>query len=249
GFFRVLFTKAKEINRLTEGAFDISAEPLFRAWGFGSGGKANPDKETVEALKQCVGMDKIWLEGNRVVKSNPAIVLNANAVAKGYSVDVVADFLDGKACGNYLVEIGGEIRLKGCNPDGERWRVGIDKPADDNPLPGQRLHAVLQLTGKAVATSGNYRQFSVENGRRINHTINPATGYPVNNELLSVTVVAADALTADALATAAMVAGKEAAMKWITEYGNFDAVFIIDDAGELKTCCTEGIAGNIRMNL
>ncbi|MDR1584925.1 MAG: FAD:protein FMN transferase, partial [Prevotellaceae bacterium] len=119
GFFRVLFTKAKEISRLTEGAFDISAEPLFRAWGFGSGGKANPDKETVEALKQCVGMDKIWLEGNRVVKSNPTIVLNANAVAKGYSVDVVADFLDGKACENYLVEIGGEIRLKGCNPDGE----------------------------------------------------------------------------------------------------------------------------------
>lgn len=240
-YFRFLFNKANEISRITEGVFDITAEPLFRAWGFSSEGKINPDKSTVESLMRYVGFEKVKIEGNRVVKDNPNVTLNANAIAKGYSTDVVSGFLDKNGCLNYLVEIGGEVKLKGQNPEGKLWRVGIDKPSDDNPLPGQKLHAILSLSDKAVATSGNYRQFSLENGQRINHTINPLTGYPVTSNLASVTIVAEDALTADALATAAMVVGKETTMKWIEKFSNCDAVFITNENGVYETCFTQGI--------
>ncbi len=241
-YFRTLFTKAAEISRLTEGVFDISAEPLFRAWGFSSEGKTNLDQDSIVELKQYIGMDKVRIEGNKVRKDNPNIVLNANAIAKGYSADIVADFLDEKACKHYLVEIGGEIRSKGRNPEGELWRIGIDKPSDDNPLPGQHLQAILQLSDKAVATSGNYRQFTMEKGQRINHTINPVTGYPVESELASVTIVADDALTADALATAAMVAGVETTIQWSEKYQNFEAIFILNQKGIYQTYCTRNIS-------
>ncbi len=244
-YFSTVFNKAKEISKYTGGAFDISAEPLFRAWGFSSEEKDIPDADRIAALKKHIGMDKVRLEGNRIVKSHPDLVLNANAIAKGYSADIVASFLEDRGCPNFLVEIGGEIRLKGLNTEGEMWRIGIDRPAVDNPIPGQDLQLILQLTDRGIATSGNYRQFYIEDGQKITHTINPSTGYPVRHNLLSVTVVADDCITADAFATAFLVGGLEKAQEWIDGFPGLDAIFICYEDGEYKVYCTPGIEDNI----
>ncbi|GAB6008471.1 FAD:protein FMN transferase [Dysgonomonas reticulitermitis] len=237
-YFKVVFNRAKEISTLTGGLFDISAEPLFRVWGFSSEGKNIPDKEKIEELKKYIGMDKIRLENKRIIKDHPNIVLNANAIAKGYSADIVASFLN-KNCDNYLVEIGGEIRVKGYNPQRETWSIGIDRPIEGNFLPGENgLQLILQITDKGIATSGNNRQFYIENGRKIIHTINPATGYPAKHNLVSTTVIANDALTADAYATAFMVGGMEKAGQWIEENPELDAIFICDEQGEYKVYYT-----------
>ncbi|MFT4223251.1 FAD:protein FMN transferase [Dysgonomonas sp.] len=244
-YFEIVFNRAKEISLQTEGLFDISAEPLFRAWGFSSEGKNIPDKEKIEELKKYIGMDKIRLENKRIIKNHPNIVLNANAIAKGYSADIVASFLD-KNCDNYLVEIGGEIRVKGYNPQGEAWSIGIDRPTEGNYLPGENgLQLILQITNKGIATSGNNRQFYIENGRKITHTINPATGYPAKHNLISTTVIANDALTADAYATAFMVGGMEKAGQWIEENPELDAIFICDEQGEYKVYYTSLIENKL----
>lgn len=244
-YFLQVFNRAKQISIQTEGAFDISAEPLFKAWGFSSGEKNIPDKDQIERLKARVGMDKISIQNKRVMKSNPEIQLNANAIAKGYSADIVASYLEEQGCVNYLVEIGGEIRVKGCNTQGEAWRIGIDRPSESNPIPGQDLQVILQITDKGIATSGNYRQFYIENGNKVTHTINPSSGYPVNHNLLSTTVIAHDAIAADAFATAFMVAGMEKSLEWIEMNPYLDALFICDEKGEYKVYYTSGIENNI----
>ncbi|MFV0538136.1 MAG: FAD:protein FMN transferase [Dysgonomonas sp.] len=238
-YFEFVFNIAKEISLHTEGSFDISAEPLFRVWGFSSEEKNIPDKEKVDELKKYIGMDKIRLENKRIIKDHPNTVLNVNAIAKGYSADIVALFLDKNNCKNYLIEIGGEIRVKGYNPQGESWTIGIDRPIEGNFLPGENgLQLILQITNKGIATSGNNRQFYIENGQKITHTINPATGYPAKHNLISTTVIANDALTADAYATAFMVGGMEKAEEWIEENSELDAIFICDEQGEYKVYYT-----------
>jgi thiamine biosynthesis lipoprotein len=244
-YLRIVFTRAKEISALTENAFDISAEPLFRAWGFSSQEKCPPGKDQIAELKKYVGMDKMRIENKRIVKAHPAVELNVNAIAKGYSADIVASFLEKHGCNNYLVEIGGEIRVKGENLQGEDWRIGIDRPLESNAVPGQDLQAILQITDRGIATSGNYRRFYIENGQKITHTINPATGYPSKHNLLSTTVVADDALTADAYATAFLVSGPEKSLEWINKCPGLEAIFICDEEGEHKMYCTPALENRI----
>ena len=244
-YFEAVFNRAKEISEQTNGAFDISAEPLFKAWGFSSSDKNIPDALRIEELKQSIGMDKVRIDNGKVVKSSPNIVLNANAIAKGYSADLVAAFLEKQGCENFLAEIGGEIRVKGNNTEGEHWRIGIDRPAEDNPIPGQNLQLILQITDKGIATSGNYRQFYIENGQKIVHTIDPVNGYPVKQNLLSTTVIADNCITADAFATAFLVAGIEKALEWINDIPGLDAIFICDEEGEYKVYCTPDIEKKI----
>jgi len=244
-FFETVLNRAKEISALTEGAFDMSAEPLFRAWGFSSAERTIPHQDHINDLKKHIGMDKVWIENHRIIKSDPDLVLNSNAIAKGYSADIVASFLEDKGCTDYLVEIGGEIRLKGENLHGEEWRIGVDRPAENNPIPGQALQLVLQITDKGIATSGNYRQFYIQDGQKITHTIDPVSGYPVKHNLLSVTVIADDCLTADAFATAFLVAGTEKSIEWINKYPGLDAIFICDEDGDYKVFCTPDIQNKI----
>lgn len=244
-YFTHVFNKAKEISIQAEGTFDISAEPLFRAWGFSSEKKNIPDEEQIEKLKANIGMDKVWIDNKRVVKSAPGVLLNVNAIAKGYSADIVASYLEKQHCFDYLVEIGGEIRVKGCNTQGEDWKIGIDRPSENNPVPGQDLQVILQITDRGIATSGNYRQFYIENGKKVTHTINPATGYPAIHNLLSTTVIADDAITADAFATAFMVGGMDKALEWIEKNPELDALFICDEEGDYKVYYTSGIESNI----
>lgn len=242
-FFETVFNKAKEISLLTQGAFDISAGPLFSAWGFSAEDRNIPDESKLSKLKAIVGMEKVAIVNKRIVKQTPKLTLNANAIAKGYSADIIADFLTAQACQDFLVEIGGEIRLSGENPEGQAWRIGVDRPSESNLMPGQDLQVILQLTDKAIATSGNYRQFYIENGRKISHTIDPVSGYPVTHHLLSVTVIADNAISADAFATAFMVAGIEQSIEWMNneDFPDLEVLFICDEDNKYKIYYTEGM--------
>lgn len=244
-FFHYVFTRAKEISKQTDGAFDISAEPLFRAWGFSSEEKNIPDENQIKHLKQFIGMDKVRLEGKLLVKDFPETVLNVNAIAKGYSADLLAALLAQSGSPNYLVEIGGEIRVKGVNPGGEIWRIGVDHPSENRRIPGEKLQVILQITDRGIATSGNYRQFYMEDRRKITHTIDPATGYPTEHNLVSVTIIADDAITADAYATACMVGGIEKAVHWIDRNPTLEAVFICREADEYRTYFTSALEGKV----
>ncbi|MDR2847914.1 MAG: FAD:protein FMN transferase, partial [Bacteroidales bacterium] len=163
-YFRTVFNKSAEVNLASAGAFDITIAPIVNLWGFGfTSDTPDIDSAKIDSLLQFVGMNKVRIVGNKVVKDLPGVMLDVNAIAKGYSVDVVADFLRSKGCKNLLIEIGGEIVAQGVNASGKPWRVGIDRPAD-NAVPGQELQAIVVLDNKALATSGNYRRFFEKGG-------------------------------------------------------------------------------------
>ncbi len=245
-FFKSVFVLSQEVWSATRGAFDISASPLFDAWGFGAKNRETMTPAKVDSLKEIVGMERVWLEGDYVRKEDPRITLSANAIAKGFGTDVIADYLEQAGAENYLVEVGGEIRCKGRNDKGESWSIGIDKPVDGNIFPGAHLQVVLQLSDKALATSGNYRKYYEENGKKYVHTIHPATGYPVTHNLLSATVVAKTCALADAFATAFMVVGVEEAKKLLDKYPELDAYLVYDNEGEMAVYYTPGVAQMIR---
>jgi thiamine biosynthesis lipoprotein len=190
---------------------------------------------------KLVGMKNVELKDGMIVKSDPRIMLDFNAIAQGYSVDVICGFLDEKGIKSFLVEIGGEVRVKGTK-GGEMWRIGIDKPVDDNMSPGSDLEAIIQIKDRSLATSGNYRKFYVENGIKYSHTIDPKTGYPAKNQLLSATILASDCATADGIATACMVMGKEKSIEFLDLHPEYDAFLIYsDDKGVMRTWMTEKV--------
>jgi len=240
-FFTEVFKKSAAISELTSGAFDITVGPLVNAWGFGPDSHKNFDKSKLDSLMKLVGMDKVSLVNGHLEKSNPRICLDVNAIAQGYSVDVVCRFLERMGISNFLVEIGGEVKAIGTK-DGAQWRIGIDKPVDNNMSPGQNLQAIVKLSDKALATSGNYRKFYIENGIKYSHTIDPRTGYPAKNTLLSSTIIADDCATADGIATACMVMGIDEAKKFINKMPQLSAYFVFSDAnGNYKTWTSENM--------
>ena len=224
--FRTVFREARRMHMLTGGAFDITVGPLINAWGFGPGDRLEVDSAMVDSLVRYVGMEKVELVGDRIVKDRPEVKLDLNAIAQGYAVDVVVRYLKDLGCRNYLVEIGGEIRTRGKNPKGSFWRIGVDRPEYGNMVPGQQLQVIIQMHNRSLATSGNYRKFYMKDGVRITHTIDPATGYPRDSRLLSATILTDQCMTADALATACMVMGPEKAKSFIQDLRNTDAYFI-----------------------
>lgn len=230
-YFKAAFNKAIEVTRATEGAFDMTIGPLANAWGFGFSKKDSITQALIDSLLLNMGMDKISLEGNRVIKTNPNIILNVNAIAKGYAVDVIAHLMEEHGITNYMVEIGGELRVKGVNQKKVNWRVGIDKPVDDPEVLNRDLQEVVSITDAAMATSGNYRNFYYKDGKKYAHTISPYTGYPVQHQLLSASVIAPDCMTADAYATAFMVLGLEKSMEIVNKHPELEAYFI-SSAGE-----------------
>jgi thiamine biosynthesis lipoprotein len=192
-------------------------------------------------------MNKVRIENERVIKDNPNIVIDVNAIAQGFSVDVVAEFLEKQGSTNYLVEIGGELKAKGINAKGNTWRIGIDKPVDGNQVAGANIQAIVEISGKSLATSGNYRKFFVENGVKYAHTINPKTGYPAKNTLLSATIIADDCMTADAYATVCMASGLEKSLEVLKKVKGLEAYLIYnDDEGKYQTYVTEGLKGMIK---
>lgn len=242
-YFRHCFQGAAEVYEATDGAFDITVAPIVNAWGFGFTERAKVDSALIDSLLQFVGMDKVSLRGDTLVREKEGIMLDMNAIAQGYSVDVVSEFFEARGLRNYLVEIGGEVRTSGKNRFGLDWRIGVDKPIDGLQLPGVQMQAIIQISGKSLATSGNYRRFYVEGGIKYSHTIDPSTGYPVQHGLLSATVVAGDCMRADAYATAFMVMGYEKARSFLEKHKYLDAYLIFNDqSGEYRVWYTEGMS-------
>lgn len=229
------------INRATDGAFDPTVAPLVNAWGFGFKSGQLPDSAQVDSLRALVGLSTIHLNDGKFTKDNPCSILDFSAIAKGYGVDRAAQVLRNHGIRNFMVEIGGEVVTEGINEKNEPWRIGINKPNDDPTSTNTELQDIIALSGKAIATSGNYRNYYISDGRKIAHTINPRTGYPAQQDILSSTVMAPSCAEADAYATAFMVLGMEQARQVLERQPQLQAYFIYsDEQGNYKTWCTEG---------
>lgn len=228
-YFRHVFTKAMEVSEATGGAFDITVAPLVNLWGFGFKNSDNVSQTAIDSILQFVGYKTVHLdEEGHLHKDDPRTIMDASSIAKGYMSDVVADFLKEQGVENYMVEIGGEVALNGVNPKGSRWSIGINKPTDDSTQVNSELQDILYMSKGGVATSGNYRNFYYKDGKKYAHTIDPHTGYPIQQDILSSTVIARDCMTADAYATAFMVLGKEKAMEVLAKDTTLMAYFIVD---------------------
>lgn len=240
--FTQVFQLSKEISEETHGAFDITVAPLVNAWGFGFKNATNVTDAVIDSLQEFVGIDKIDLVNGRIVKKDPRVILDCSAIAKGYGVDCVARLLDSKGVKNYMIDIGGELVMKGKNPKMETWRIGINKPIDDSLSVNQELQTVLEITDVSLATSGNYRNFYYKDGKKYAHTIDPRTGYPIQHNILSSTVVAKDCATADAYATSFMVLGLDSAKTICNAHPELDAYFIYTkEDGTTDIYFTEGM--------
>lgn len=210
-WFIQVFNKAQEVSEKSGGVFDITCAPLVNLWGFGFSKMDSITPQMIDSIQSFVGYQKVHLDGKTIVKDDPRLLLNCSAIAKGYASDVIARLLERAGVENYMVEIGGEVTMKGVNANGDCWRVGINKPDDKNGLQND-IEEVVQLCKKGgVATSGNYRNYYVKDGKTYAHTIDPRTGYPAEQNILSATIVANDCMTADAYATAFMAMGMEKA--------------------------------------
>ncbi len=234
-----------QVAESTKGHFDITVGPLVNAWGFGFREGIEPDSSMVDSIMQFVGYNMVDLNGNFLSKKYPDISIDFNAIAQGYSVDLIGDFLETHGIEDYLVDVGGEVLGKGRKSNNEAWVVGVEKPSSE-PYDERRLQIRIELNDKAVATSGSYRKFFVKDGIRYSHTINPLTGYPVEHSLLSVSVTGNACATADAYATAFMVMGVEKSMKFLEKNKELDAFFIYsDENGEYQSITTKGFEAMI----
>jgi len=245
---RLVVQRSLEIFKATDGVSDITVYPLVNIWGFGPQHvSGEPDPAGIQAIMPCVGADKIHVRGNRLVKDTPCVKIDVNGIAQGYSVDVVAGFLEKNGIRNYIVEIGGELRIKGRKyPGGIMMQIGIEAPAQnrfDEPI----LEKVIQLDNGAITTSGNYRKYHKMNGKTISHLIDPKTGYPFQNELISVTVWAKDAVTADGYDNALMGMGLKKALLFLSKNKKMEAYFIYHSSGgAIKDTATAGFYKMIR---
>ena len=233
------------VNRNEPVVADTLFANVFRvnAWGFGFRDGAFPDSAMVDSLLRFTGYRKVRMDATgRVLKDDPRLMLTCSAVAKGYAVDVVAQLLSRKGVTSYMVDIGGEVVTRGLNPAGNPWRIGINKPEDDSLALGGALQATLHVTDAAMATSGNYRNFYYRDGKKYAHTVDPRTGYPVQHEILSATVLAPDCMSADAYATAFMVMGLDSACRFVDAKDGLEAYFIYtDSAGRVRTWQSAGM--------
>ena len=240
-YFEEMYNMAQEVSVNSNGAFDITVAPLVNVWGFGFGNHEHSIQPDVDSIIPFVGYTKIDLKNRKLIKSDPRIMLDASAIAKGQSCDVLGKLLEENGCLHYMVEIGGEVACKGLNPRGEKWHIGIDKPNNDPANEDSELQAIVALSDAGLATSGNYRQYYYKDGKKYAHTIEPRTGYPVNHNLLSATVIAPTCMQADAYATAFMVLGKDSSMLVCNSIPDMDCYLIYEGQdGKLLTVYTPG---------
>ena len=219
--------KAQQVYAATNGAFDITVWPLVTAWGFGVQKTTDtPDSAKIARLMPCIGSDKLKWSGQILQKTLPCVQLDVNGIAQGYSVDVLSAFIESKGIVNYLVELGGEMKVKGKKQPGNvTMKIGIESPANGEFGEGL-MQRIITLDKGAVTTSGSYRKFYESKGRHITHIIDPRTGASIQNNLISVTVLAPDAITADAYDNALMVMGLEKGLSFATQLKNIEAYFI-----------------------
>lgn len=244
--FITVFRLSSEIYKDTEGAFDITVAPLVNAWGFGFKNGITPDCHAIDSLMQFVGFDKVKLQDGKIIKTDDRLMLDCSAIAKGYGVDAVARLLKSKGIDNYMVEIGGEIVASGENPKGAPWRIGVSKPDDDSVSVSNEIQGIINISNRAMATSGNYRNFYYKGGKKYAHTIDPKTGCPVQHSILSATVVSDECAKADAYATAFMVMGLDKAKAVLARHKDMMAYFIYsDDKGNNKVWYSPSLKANL----
>ena len=236
------FRIAQEAAALSDGYFDPTISPIVAAWGFSYKHGDSITPQLIDSLKQLVNYHNIRIENGKVIKTNPAMALDFNAIAQGYTSDLIASFLDSRGIKNYLVDTGGEIMARGGKPNGQPWIVGIEKPAE-NWDSEQVVHTRVAIRDKGLVTSGSTRKYVERNGKRYSHCINPRTGYPVEHQVLSVTVMANSSVWADALASICMVMGMEPSLELIKTMEDVEAYYIyVNDKGDLETFATEGFS-------
>ena len=236
------FRIAQEAASLSDGYFDPTISPIVAAWGFSYKHGDTITPQLIDSLKQLVDYRNIRIEDGKVVKANPAMTLDFNAIAQGYTSDLIASFLDSRGIKNYLVDTGGEIMARGEKPNGQPWIVGIEKPAD-NWDSEQVVHTRIALRDKGLVTSGSTRKYVERNGKRYSHCIDPKTGYPVEHNVLSVTVLAENSVWADALASICMVMGMEKSLPLIESMNGVEAYYIyVNEQNALETFATDGFA-------
>lgn len=237
------FQVAHDVSEQTDGMFDITCAPLINAWGFGFKKMGEVTPEMIDSLRTFVGYDKVRLDGNRVVKTDPRVMLNFSAVGDGCICDLIARMLDEKGITDYLVDIGGEMMAKGLNSKGKPWHIGINKPVDDSTCMNNDIEQVVELNERmGLATSGDYRNFYMKDGKKYAHTINPKTGYPANSDILSATIIAKDCIVADAYATACMALGLKEAKALQARHPELEYYFIYaDSTGTYRTDYSPGM--------
>lgn len=224
------FNYAIRAAELSEGYFDPTVGPLVSAWGFHFKEGMVMTSEVVDSIKQLVGYHKVKIEDGKVIKENPAMTLDFNAVAQGYTADMIGDFLIDKGVKNFLVDVGGEILAKGNKPNGDLWKVGIEKPAEDKNAE-RIIQEIVELKDKSIVTSGNYRKYVEHNGKRYSHSIDPNTGFPAANNMLSATIICDDTSWADCLASICMLVGMEKAQEILATQEGMKAFFIYEENG------------------
>ncbi|MFD1552382.1 FAD:protein FMN transferase [Putridiphycobacter roseus] len=244
------------IYNQTKGAFDPSVFPLLEDWGFLKDITEIPDSNTVKETKKRTGFRPNYhyefypseTAASTIIKKTPGFKLVFNAIAQGQSVDVIADLLAAKGAKNYFIEVGGELRVHGKNAEGNNWTIGIDKPIENSTANNREIMEIIALENKAVATSGSYRQFYEKSGKKYSHTIDPATGFPVTHQLLSVTVIANDCASADGYATAFMVMGTDKTKEFVATHPalDLDIYLIYNENNKLLSYASEGFKSIIK---
>ncbi|WP_231465048.1 MULTISPECIES: FAD:protein FMN transferase [unclassified Pedobacter] len=223
-FIADVLQKSIEINTDTKGAFDITVAPLVQAWGFGPAEeRQEPDEAAIKGLLHCVGMKNIRLKNGMLSKTKPCVKIDLNGIAQGYSVDLIAEYLEANGITKYIAELGGEIRVSGPKPDGNNIKIGVEGP-DANGIPV--IRHIVAINSGAITTSGNHRKFHQSGSKKISHLINPKTGYPLNNEMISVTVYANDAITADGYDNSLMAMHINDALNFVEKHKNIEAYFV-----------------------
>lgn len=239
--FTYVFNKAQEISAITNGAFDITTLPLTNAWGFTITDPQKLSQAQVDSILPLINYRNVSLKDGRLIKANPGIKIDFNAIAQGYSSDLIGKILESKGITNYLIDVGGEVLGKGNKPGGNDWRVGIERPAEDGDE-ARKVDIIIRLKNKALASSGNYRKFFIRDGIKYAHIIDPATGYPVTHSLLSASVLADDAISADAYATAFMVMGVDKVKEFLKEHPELEVHLIYsDEKGHMQTWTSPGL--------
>lgn len=235
--------KSLKIYKETQGKFDITVYPLVNTWGFGPEKSKNlPDANQIKAILKCVGSDKLSLKKGYLYKENPCLKIDVNGIAQGYSVDVIANYLEKQGIKNYLVEVGGELRIKGRKPNGELMKIGIESPSEDS-FSQPVIRNAIEIKMGAVTTSGNYRKYieSDDHKKKLSHLINPKTGYPLQGSLISVTVIAKDAVSADGYDNALMAMSVEDALSFVKKKKKLEAYIIyLKDDGSVADTASSG---------
>lgn len=236
------FLAAKDLNILSEGALDITVGALVREYGFTTKARSTISQQQIDSMLQYTGMENLKIEGKKIVKKYPETQIDFNAIAQGYTTDLITKYLDKRGCSAFLIDVGGEVFARGIKPDKKKWNVAIEKPAKSKEEE-RTYNTIVLLENESIVTSGSYRKYYEEGGVKYSHTIDPKTGKPVRHSLLSASVIAKDATTADGLATAFMVMGLEKAKEFLEKHKEYNAYFIYsDEKGEMKVWHNPGFA-------